>query len=37
MEANSFNTPLREEFSVSAVSPEKIRGVLQSVDRSLVF
>jgi len=37
MEANSFNTPLREEFTVSAVSPEKIRGVLQSVDRSLVF
>lgn len=37
MEADSFKKPLREEFIVSAVSSEKIRRVLQSVDRCLVF
>jgi len=37
MEATSFTTPLRDEFTVSTASSDKIRGVLQSVDRCLVF
>jgi len=37
IQADSFPRPLRDEFAVSAASSDKIRGVLQSVDRSLVF
>ena len=37
IEKGSFDKPLRDDFTVSAVSPDEIRGFLHSSERSLVF
>jgi sulfur relay (sulfurtransferase) DsrF/TusC family protein len=37
IEAGSFTEPLRDEFTVSPLSRDEIRGFLRSADCSLVF